>query len=81
MGTSFKKAIFDEHIQEGLVGWARKAKKNRRNAANGSTQVGHKEDSPILVQLANVNQQNESSIEQGNGNEITSENNGTNGFK
>lgn len=54
MGSSFKKAIFEEHIQEGLVGWARSAKKNKalRNAANangsgsgsgagaGSTQVG-----------------------------------------
>ena len=39
MGSSFKKAIFEEHIQEGLVGWARTAKKNKglRKAANGST--------------------------------------------
>ncbi|KAK7819579.1 mlo-like protein 1 [Quercus suber] len=29
MGTSFKKAIFDEHVQVGLVGWAQKARKRR----------------------------------------------------
>lgn len=43
MGTSFKKAIFEEHIQEGLVGWARAAKKGGkglRKAANGSTAHG-----------------------------------------
>lgn len=53
MGSSFKKAIFDEHIQEGLVGWAKQAKKNAvlRKAANGSSQVGHKEDSPGAVLL------------------------------
>ncbi|KAH9651629.1 MLO-like protein 1 [Citrus sinensis] len=27
MGSSFKKAIFDEHIRDGLFGWARMAKK------------------------------------------------------
>ncbi|KAL4631743.1 hypothetical protein ACB092_04G001000 [Castanea dentata] len=39
MGSSYKKAIFEEHIQEGLVGWVRKAKKNKglRKASNGST--------------------------------------------
>ncbi|XP_056172635.1 MLO-like protein 15 [Syzygium oleosum] len=49
MGTSFKKAIFDEHIQEGLVGWARHAKKNknlRKTATGGpSVQTGSKEGS------------------------------------
>lgn len=40
MGSDFKKSIFDEHIQVGLVGWAQKVK--RKNvlkaaaAANGS---------------------------------------------
>lgn len=29
MGSSFKKAIFEEHIQEGLIGWARSAKRNK----------------------------------------------------
>ncbi|KAL5782045.1 hypothetical protein ACOSP7_007074 [Xanthoceras sorbifolium] len=56
MGTSFKKAIFDEHIQDGLVGWARMAKKKKttRIAANGSSHTGHKEDSPAVIQTGKV---------------------------
>ncbi|KAK2974327.1 hypothetical protein RJ640_018034 [Escallonia rubra] len=47
MGSTFKKAIFEEHIQEGLVGWAQKARGRglRKPAANGSSQVGPKESS------------------------------------
>lgn len=66
MGSSFKKAIFEEHIQEGLVGWARSAKKNKalRKAANGSSssQGGPKEASQT-VQLAQVAGNKESSRE------------------
>ncbi|KAH9782445.1 MLO-like protein 1 [Citrus sinensis] len=53
MGSSFKKAIFDEHIQDGLVGWARMAKKKNtnKNAADGSSKVGHKEKSPPVIEL------------------------------
>jgi mlo protein len=83
MGTSFKKDIFEEHIQEGLVGWARQAKKNTRKAANGSTthgshasstthgstQVDHKETTPLRVQLAEVGEM-ESAMEEGNAREI-----------
>lgn len=29
MGTHFKKSIFDEHVQVGLVGWAQKVKKKK----------------------------------------------------
>ncbi|PON87463.1 Mlo-related protein [Trema orientale] len=38
MGSSFKRAIFDEHVQVGLVGWAQKAKKKKglKAAADGS---------------------------------------------
>ncbi|EEF29044.1 Protein MLO, putative, partial [Ricinus communis] len=56
MGSSFKKAIFDEHIQTGLVGWAKQVKKKMvlRKAANGSTQVSKKEDSPGSVQLSHA---------------------------
>ncbi|XP_062085039.1 MLO-like protein 1 [Humulus lupulus] len=65
MGSSFKKAIFEEHIQEGLVDWARQAKKNKgmRRASNGSSQVGPKEGSSststggVVVELANVGDQ------------------------
>ncbi|GFZ13379.1 seven transmembrane MLO family protein [Actinidia rufa] len=41
MGSSFKKAIFEEHVQVGLVGWAQKVKrKNQLKAAapNGSAE-------------------------------------------
>lgn len=56
MGSSYKKAIFDEHIQEGLVGWAKAAKKNTvlRKAANGSSRVGHKGESHKSVQMSKV---------------------------
>uniref|UniRef100_M1B2N1 MLO-like protein n=1 Tax=Solanum tuberosum TaxID=4113 RepID=M1B2N1_SOLTU len=67
MGSSFKKEIFDEYIQDGLVVWAKKA---RRRAVNGSNQVGHKEStSPMAVQLAQVETQ-VSAMEEGNGGEI-----------
>ncbi|GJM92340.1 hypothetical protein PR202_ga08806 [Eleusine coracana subsp. coracana] len=36
MGTFFKKEIFDEHVQQGLVGWAQKAKK-RKALKNGTS--------------------------------------------
>ncbi|XP_024024648.1 MLO-like protein 1, partial [Morus notabilis] len=42
MGSSFKKAIFEDYVQEGLVGWARQARKNRlgggglKRASNGN---------------------------------------------
>uniref|UniRef100_A0A5B7BRG2 MLO-like protein n=1 Tax=Davidia involucrata TaxID=16924 RepID=A0A5B7BRG2_DAVIN len=67
MGSSFKKAIFEEHVQEGLVGWAQKARKKGglRKAANDSNQVGPKESSSAVVQLANVGKK-ESAMEEGN---------------
>jgi mlo protein len=39
MGTFFKKEIFDEHVQQSLVGWAQKAKKRKalKNNGDGST--------------------------------------------
>jgi mlo protein len=40
MGTFFKKEIFDEHVQQGLVGWAQKAKRRQESkdgAGGGST--------------------------------------------
>jgi mlo protein len=29
MGTSFKKAIFDDNVSEGLVNWAQKARRRK----------------------------------------------------
>ncbi|GMN36092.1 hypothetical protein TIFTF001_005758 [Ficus carica] len=56
MGSSFKKAIFEEHIQEGLVGWARQAKKNKgvKRALNGSIQVDPNKEASVGVQMASV---------------------------
>nr|AQX37912.1 MLO family protein [Hevea brasiliensis] len=75
MGSSFKKAIFDEHIQEGLVGWAKQAKKKTvlRKAANGSSQVGHKEDSPGAVLLTKIGSER-STTEERKAGEISQEN-------
>ena len=61
MGSSYKKAIFEEHIHEGLVGWARKAKKNNKGnvfkrSANGSSHVGPKEESPLVFEMAEVDE-------------------------
>ena len=43
MGTHYKKAIFDEHVQVGLIGWAQKAKKKKgpkADASNGRSGQG-----------------------------------------
>ncbi|OMO66856.1 Mlo-related protein [Corchorus capsularis] len=67
MGSSYKKAIFEEHIREGLVGWARKAKKNNKGTAfkrssNGSSQVGPKEESPLVLEMAEAYHGKESAV-------------------
>ncbi|XP_050363358.1 MLO-like protein 1 [Argentina anserina] len=36
MGSSFKKAIFEDHVQVGLVGWAQKVKKKKAAEADAS---------------------------------------------
>ncbi|KAK4436645.1 MLO-like protein 1 [Sesamum alatum] len=73
MGSSFNKAIFDDHIQVGLVGWAQKAKKNKgvkkvvESAGGGSSstsnnQVAH-QDSPLRsVEMSTTNQVENSEI-------------------
>ncbi|KAM4113515.1 hypothetical protein ACJW30_04G001300 [Castanea mollissima] len=81
MGSSFKKAIFEEHIQEGLVGWAQTAKKNKglRKAANSSTttttrgstthasgRMSPKETTTLAIQMSEA-----SAMEEGNAGEIT----------
>ncbi|KAJ4757931.1 MLO-like protein [Rhynchospora pubera] len=37
MGSYFKKEIFDEHVQQGLVGWAQKVKKRTAHKAGNGT--------------------------------------------
>ncbi|PIA32152.1 hypothetical protein AQUCO_04500030v1 [Aquilegia coerulea] len=52
MGSSFKKAIFEEHVQVGLVGWAQKArKKGLREGDNASSHTG---SSTIGIQLGKM---------------------------
>lgn len=55
MGSSFKKVIFDEHVQAHLIGWREKAKKKRglrAGSSEGSTTQGSSHAGG--VQLANV---------------------------
>lgn len=42
MGSSFKKAIFEEHVQQSLLGWANKAKKRKggSRSGDGSSRAG-----------------------------------------
>ncbi|KAM3698781.1 hypothetical protein ACJW30_06G215700 [Castanea mollissima] len=56
MGTSFKKAIFDDHVQVGLVGWAQKAKKKKglKAAGNGSGQDSSHEATSRGIQLGSA---------------------------
>ncbi|KAK1398043.1 hypothetical protein POM88_007906 [Heracleum sosnowskyi] len=57
MGTNFKKSIFDEHIQVGLVGWAQKAKKKNllKTADNSAGQESTSSKGPSVgIQLAKV---------------------------
>ncbi|PKA55952.1 MLO-like protein 1 [Apostasia shenzhenica] len=35
MGSSFKPAIFEEHVQEGLMGWAQKVKMKTKRMDSG----------------------------------------------
>jgi mlo protein len=61
MGSSFKKAIFDENISEGLTNWAENARRRNRMA---TTSVS--DNSPIGegIQMSNKAQR-ESAMEQG----------------
>ncbi|KAL7247119.1 hypothetical protein ACSBR2_002104 [Camellia fascicularis] len=55
MGTSFKKAIFDEHVQVGLVGWAQKVRKKQLKAAtNGSVGGKSTDGSTMGIQLGRL---------------------------
>lgn len=58
MGTTFKKSIFDEHVQVGLVGWAEKVKKKKglRGAGSGqeSSHESSHESSKVGIQMGAV---------------------------
>ncbi|KAL2239621.1 UNVERIFIED_CONTAM: MLO-like protein 1 [Sesamum indicum] len=61
MGTYFKKSIFDEHVQVGLVGWAQKAKKRKglKATLGGSTQGGSTNGPSIGIQMAAIGRKEE----------------------
>ncbi|XP_021282490.1 MLO-like protein 1 [Herrania umbratica] len=53
MGSSFKKAIFDEHVQVGLVGWAQKVKKKK--GLRAATEAAAQEERPsVAIQMGRV---------------------------
>lgn len=57
MGSFFKKAIFDEHVQVGLVGWAQKAKRKKglKATSDGSVPASsHGGSSAAGIQLGRV---------------------------
>lgn len=56
MGSSFKKSIFDEHVQVGLVGWAQKVKKKKGlKAATGTAAQENSEQNPsVAIQMGRV---------------------------
>jgi mlo protein len=60
MGSSFKKAMFDENISEGLANWAQNARQRKRMPA---TNLG--DSSPDGEGIQMVNAQRVSAMEQG----------------
>lgn len=70
MGSSFKKVIFDEHVQEGLVGWIETAKKKGRapNSTESSSNIGPASGSVPGIQMQNVGQKESGTNDAGPGN-------------
>ncbi|RWR81478.1 MLO-like protein 1 [Cinnamomum micranthum f. kanehirae] len=68
MGSFFKKAIFDEHVHEGLVGWQQKVKQKKAlraaNGQDGSSQAGKSDGSSTVIQLQKMAQR-DSLMEEG----------------
>lgn len=58
MGSNFKKAIFDEHVQANILGWRDKAKKKKglKGSANGGSTTGGTptEGSTTRIQMARL---------------------------
>lgn len=60
MGSTFKKAIFDEHVHAGILGWREKVKQKKkglRGLVNGSTQPGSTTsttDGSVSIQLGRL---------------------------
>ncbi|RDX82852.1 MLO-like protein 1, partial [Mucuna pruriens] len=56
MGTHFKRAIFNEHLQHNLVGWAQKAKKKKglKAADSHPDQGGSRESANTEIQIGSI---------------------------
>ncbi|KAK8545549.1 hypothetical protein V6N13_066827 [Hibiscus sabdariffa] len=56
MGSSFKKAIFEEHVQLGLIGWAQKAKKKKtlKAATQTAPEVNTEQSPPDSIQMGRI---------------------------
>lgn len=66
MGSYFKKAIFDEHVQEGLVGWAEKVKKRKGlRIGNGLATSDAQNETTRKVELPKMFVQTTPSMEEG----------------
>ncbi|KAL0359312.1 UNVERIFIED_CONTAM: MLO-like protein 1 [Sesamum angustifolium] len=76
MGSSYNMAIFEDHIQAGLVGWAKKVKKNKQKGgghvmrdagAGGPSSSNHNQvahhDSPLRVEMSTTRNQVQNSSE------------------
>ncbi|KAF3780199.1 MLO-like protein 1 [Nymphaea thermarum] len=73
MGSSFKKAIFDEHVHESLLGWAQKVKKRKgfkpiKEGGDTSTHTNRASGSSDGIEMQKV--ETESLLEAGNANII-----------
>lgn len=57
MGTFFKKAIFDEHVQAGLVDWVQKVKRKKglKAASEDATPASSHSSSTVGIQLGRIN--------------------------
>uniref|UniRef100_A0A1D1YNP5 MLO-like protein n=1 Tax=Anthurium amnicola TaxID=1678845 RepID=A0A1D1YNP5_9ARAE len=70
MGSYFQKAIFEEHVQEGLVGWAQKVKKRKGisafNTQKPSVDVGSRAPPAQGIQMQDMVGNKQSQMEEGN---------------
>lgn len=51
MGSYFKRAIFDEHVQEGLLGWAQNVKRHKGGKAGNGLAKTNKNENESLRQV------------------------------
>ncbi|CAL9175039.1 MLO-like protein 1 [Musa acuminata AAA Group] len=66
MGSYFKKAIFDEHVQEGLVGWAEKVKKRKGLRIGNGLPTSHAQnETTTKVELPKMFVQTTPAMEEG----------------